>query len=218
MELSKTIEPIQWCETSRNSLSLPENMPFDQWVAVGEAIKTVGESCLWWLGDWLLSGVKKFGDKAELAATEGQRLGFSKSVCSGAITVSEHVLKSTRVDSLSWSHHREVASMEEGDQIEWLFFAVEGGLTVSELRMAIRQDRKLLDDGSEDGEAVTYSPALWMDAMRPLKQMENAKPIDQWSEAQRASVMRMVWPAVEFYNRLADVGQSPSPTTKAIII
>ena len=39
---------------------------------------------------------------------------------------------------MSWSHHREVADLDAGQQAEWLARARDEGLAANELRLAIK--------------------------------------------------------------------------------
>ncbi len=204
MQLQETIKPFQNCEVSPNSLALPDNLPMPQWLLIGESIKSIGEGCLWWLGDWLLGGVKQFGDRAMIAATEGTNTGYSIAACKSAMQVSEKVSKNNRLFSLSWSHHREVAALGAKEQKDWLKLAEENKWTVSELRQAIRQDNAHLTDGSEDGEPFAPIASLWMDALRPLRKRENEKPLTDWPDGEIKAVIRVINPAIEFHRRLTE--------------
>ncbi len=97
---------------------------------------------LWWFGDWCNFGERKYGEKYSQALEAGD---YEHGTLRDAAWVASHIEMSSRRDNLSWSHHREVASLDQKDQDRWLDRAEKENLTRSELRSLIRAKR-LKDD------------------------------------------------------------------------
>jgi len=49
--------------TRRTSLSLPPQIPLDEWSRIGHEIFVISESSTWWLGDWLIYGQAQYPDR-----------------------------------------------------------------------------------------------------------------------------------------------------------
>ena len=76
------------------------------------------------IGDWLAFGERKWGELKETA----ERLGLKYDKVAQAKWVAGKVC--TRVQTLSWAHHRYVAALDENGQRYWLEKAMaEEGLT-----------------------------------------------------------------------------------------
>ena len=116
-----------------------ENVPFDLWSTYGEALQRVEAAIQWVIGDWLNYGEEKYGEDYAAALPDTDRGYESLGQCKW---VAKAVEPSTRVQELSWSHHREVAKLEPESQKFWLDLAVEYDWSVRELRDAIRDANK----------------------------------------------------------------------------
>lgn len=49
-------------------LDLPPNLSFEDWQAVGRALRHMEANVSWWLGDWWRFGERKYGEAASQAA------------------------------------------------------------------------------------------------------------------------------------------------------
>lgn len=98
-------------------LRLPEKLSFEQWLAIGEQLQIAHRSILWWIGDFLAYGEKRFGEEYAQAV---ENLGHSTETIRVAKWVSERVDPKRRRAGLSWSHHREVASLDPDEQARLL--------------------------------------------------------------------------------------------------
>lgn len=82
----------------------------DEWRTYGEILRRVEEAKQWAIGDWLVDGKRHYGDglykeAAEVLGLEGQTLRVFSSISSTFELL-------TRINNLSWRHHREVASLK----------------------------------------------------------------------------------------------------------
>lgn len=111
-------------------LVLPTDITFDQYTAMGHGFHTVGESLQWAYGDYLIQGEQLFPDEAAQAS---ELLGISPASRQQYARVAERIPLERRVESLSWSHHREVVALDAVDQDVWLARATEGGWSRQEL-------------------------------------------------------------------------------------
>lgn len=116
-------------------LDLPKELPFDDWLRVGETLKGLDRALPWMVGDWLNFGERKYGETySQGMDATGLEYQTLKAMCwvSG---VFELVRRRT---NLSWSHHKEVAALDSTEQDEWLDKAEAGGWSQKELRAQIK--------------------------------------------------------------------------------
>jgi N6-adenosine-specific RNA methylase IME4 len=93
---------------SQTGLDLPESLTFEEWESVGESLKGVERSLMWWIGDWLRFGERKWGEQYSQAIEATEK---SYQTLADAKWVAEKFESSRRRENLSWSHHREVAAL-----------------------------------------------------------------------------------------------------------
>jgi len=112
-----------------------DDVPYELWEAYGGAIRRVEGAVQWIIGDWLNYGERKYGEMYAqgLEPCEYDLLAKYKWVA-GAV---ESCL---RKQSLTWSHHKEVAKLEPEEQDYWLNEAVEQGYGVRGLREAMQDE------------------------------------------------------------------------------
>lgn len=121
------------------SLTINQDVTFDQWQQIGQILRNIGGSIHFWLGDWLKFGEKKWGEKYAQAIEE---TGFDYGTLRNDVFVCENVDLSCRRDKLSFSHHAEVASLEPEKQKIWLDKAEKEHLTRSEFRQVLKEEKK----------------------------------------------------------------------------
>ena len=126
------------CEISPVGLAIPENLTFEKWQQIGETLRKIEGSRLWWFGDWCNFGERKYGEKYTQALEAGD---YERGTLRNAAWVASKVGISHRCDNLSWSHHREVADLDPNDQGRWLDRAGKENLPSRELRALIRAER-----------------------------------------------------------------------------
>jgi len=76
----------------------------------------------WWTGDWLNEGEKRYGKTyAQAIEVTGHKID-QLTMCKW---VSSNIEISTRVEILSWTHHRYIAHLPKDEQVIWLNYAKE---------------------------------------------------------------------------------------------
>jgi N6-adenosine-specific RNA methylase IME4 len=109
---------------------------FDQWEQVGLFLRHAEGAVMWWIGDWLNYGECRWGEKYSQAL---EATGFAYQTLADAKWVGRRIQFSRRHEKLSWSHHREVARIDDdAEQDSLLAQAEAGGWTRSQLREAVR--------------------------------------------------------------------------------
>lgn len=186
------------CTLTTTGAQFEQALDFKQWVEAGRKLCRVSACVNWWIGDWLNYGENKYGEKYAAAI---EATGIEEQVLMNVSYVCRSVNLTTRLDSLSWSHHREVAPLRPKDQQHWLALASENKWSVSQLRQAIRASQA---ESREDGtKAVGFSALAWAtQGLRWFKQRMNEKPIESWPEEQRNALKAGLKPIVDVYERL----------------
>jgi hypothetical protein len=113
-------------------LTLPSDITYDQYEAIGTLLFQWGEGWRWAVGDWLIQGHGLFGDEFYQAS---EVLNLSVRQRQQMMRVSERIPPGPRrrVPELRWSHHRAVASLEPEEADGWLKQAIEKKWTKAEL-------------------------------------------------------------------------------------
>lgn len=120
---------------TRQGLLLPKRISFDNWMGLGSYLSGIYSSSAWCLGDWLLYGEASFNgrykDAIALTALDYQTLR-------NHAWVARSFPLSRRRDTLSFTHHAEVASLAEPEQDFWLRKAEENAWSVKRLRREVK--------------------------------------------------------------------------------
>ena len=124
-----------------NGLVMPDNMAYEDWEVVGQRLRMFEGAVQWCIGDWLNYGERAYGEKyAQAVDVSGRKY---QTVANEA-WVAGRVELSRRRESLSWSHHAEVASLERDEQDSLLTEAESRGWNQKQLRDAVRHYRVAL--------------------------------------------------------------------------
>jgi hypothetical protein len=127
----------------RTYLSLPEGLPLEKWVHVGEQILLISNASAWWLGDWLVYGETKYPNRYRDAIAHSS---LEYQTLRNYAWVARKFPMSRRQDSLSFQHHFEVAGLPVAEQEVWLQRAKHFGWSKMELRRQVKVRR----DGKPD--------------------------------------------------------------------
>lgn len=130
-----SVELEQFGKPTRTSLVLVDGIGFNDWKGIGERLATMGDSCNWWLGDWLAYG-DRYRREYPVAM---QQIDRSYAALTQYAYVASKVEVCTRVQDLSWTHHRVVAPFETEQQRYWLDEAQRHGWSKRELEQAIAE-------------------------------------------------------------------------------
>lgn len=115
------------------SLSLPPDLPYDQYEALAAMFGQLHRTSAWLIGDLLNYGERVYGEKYAQAEAA---TGLSKGTLMNMASVCSHIPRSRRRQSLPFSTHAEVAYLEPQEQERWLKKAASEGWTKEELRAA----------------------------------------------------------------------------------
>lgn len=132
---STQFTPVGW--TPDRELS------YEEWEAIGDRLSRVGAAVNWWIGDWINYGERKYGEKyaQALALFDGQ---FDYSALAKLASIARNIKSLRRNKLLSWSHHYEVAKLDDDAQSALLNLAENNHLSVRDLREAVRAYKRNL--------------------------------------------------------------------------
>lgn len=136
------------------SWSASAELGVPEWAEQGRRLGTIGRGVGWWIGDWLLYGNERFGERYVRAA---RITGYDVQTLMNMVYVASSVAPSRRRDRLSFSHHAEVAALDPETQERWLARAEAERLSVRCLREELRRQRRL-DSGEEPEPEVEEPP------------------------------------------------------------
>jgi hypothetical protein len=132
-ELSAAVSQVGW--VPRRELAMAE------WSAVGRRLGEIGRCSQWWLGDWILYGNLRFGERYSRAA---KLTGYDAQSLMNMVYVASHFEIYRRREKLSWSHHASLASLDRDGQEHWLDRAIAEHMSVADLRVELRGTRRAL--------------------------------------------------------------------------
>lgn len=115
-------------------------MSFEQWVLHGRRLGAIGRGVGWWIGDWLRFGNARYGEKYVQAS---RITGYDIQTLMNMVYVASSVDPSRRRARLPWSHHAEVAPLPPEEQDYWLDRVEEDRLSVRDLRLFLREARRV---------------------------------------------------------------------------
>jgi hypothetical protein len=132
-----------------------KDMEHLEWVAMGRRLGAIGRGSQWWMGDWLLYGVSKWGEKyVEASKITGYDVGSLRNMAS----LASQFDSSRRRDKLTWSHHAAVASLDPDEQDHWLDRAAALRLSVADLRIELRAARRGCKQPSDSENDLSCDP------------------------------------------------------------
>lgn len=139
-------------QLSKTGWSLPANLTESEWKEAGSALAKVEGAMNWWLGDWWAFGEHGYGDRKALVESDEWE-GPDFQTCHGAAWVCRAFESVRRRTLVSFSHHKECASLpqDEADQVlDWCedIFAKTGRLpTIKATREYVKQIKMWLAQG-----------------------------------------------------------------------
>lgn len=86
----------------------PEDLTYDEWCFVGDALSLAKGAIHWWLGDWVLAGEYKWGETYAQAIDETK---FSLGTLKNDVWIAGSFPPGVRYPDLSWTHHSHCASI-----------------------------------------------------------------------------------------------------------
>lgn len=110
-----------------------------EWAAAGRRLGAVGRCVQWFLGDWIAYGNARFGERYARAS---RITGYDPQTLMNMVYVASRFPASRRRENLSWSHHETLAALDREEQDHWLDRAEGCRWSVSDLRTALRSERR----------------------------------------------------------------------------
>ena len=127
-----------FCELSTTNLTFKRDVSKEEWMDVFKALKQVEGCVQFWIGDCLAYRQQKWGMYDDIA----EETGMDKKTLWEYKNVSQSIKPSARAEQLSYTHHREVASLPPEKQELFLNKAVEDKLSVRDLRNEIKKEKR----------------------------------------------------------------------------
>jgi hypothetical protein len=119
-------------------------LTLDEWQGYGSRLGVVSKSTNWWLGDWVRFGQRHYDQRYREAALV---TGYDEQTLMNFAYVASRYDISRRRETLSWSHHAELAALDAPSQDLWLDHAAFRGLSIRQLRAAVRGAGRSADLG-----------------------------------------------------------------------
>jgi hypothetical protein len=163
--------------TKRTCLTLPPQIPLDEWRRIGDQIFVISESSAWWLGDWLIYGQSQYPDRY-MRALQQTSLDY-QTLRNYAWVARRYPVKRRRL-GLSFQHHAELASLPDDEQNEWLDRAEKFGWSRNELRNRLKASRKIAQKADEkQDESTVLSIEMNVPVDRKQRWLEAASSMQQ---------------------------------------
>lgn len=124
-------EPRAW-EYREHSLIVLPGLSWDEWTTLWSTVDQTNRSAQFWAGDALLAGRDAFGERFA-QVVDPKYINQQR----GAMWVCSRIEPSRRKANLSYSLHRELASLEPAEQDRWLALAAADTWTVKDLKEAM---------------------------------------------------------------------------------
>lgn len=131
---------IDKCKLSKTGLELNESVTFEEWQDIGVKLQLMEGSIQWWIGDWIRFGERKWG---EMYAQAIEETCLDYGTLANYKYVAENVEGSRRCESLSWSSHREVASLDPKQQKELLQEGTEKNWKARDFNHVVKNIKKI---------------------------------------------------------------------------
>jgi len=131
------IGPVVWMPPK-------DDLIHGEWMLIGRHLGAISRCSQWWIGDWVLYGTAKWGEKYSDAA---RATGYDPRSLANMASMAHEFPSSRRRDNLTWSHHAAAAGLDASEQDRWLDRAAAERLSVADLRLELRKHRLLATAG-----------------------------------------------------------------------
>jgi hypothetical protein len=107
---------IPGCHFTEVSLDIDPGMKFEHWERLMRSLERAEQGIQWYLGDALNYGERNYGERFAQVIDAHKKTGIPIDTLRNYQWVADRVKPVTRVTTLSWSVHREVAPLTEEEQ------------------------------------------------------------------------------------------------------
>ena len=152
---------------------------FDEWLGLMSTLVRMETAFQFAIGDALIYGESKFGEKYSQAM---DATGLSYQTLANLTWVAKHVPLSNRIEGVSWTHHRVVASIDPTDQRDLLEMARDSRMSATDLSHHItgRQPKQRATLQVPDGMTVEQATAILDSHAKAIKEANsNRQPIGE---------------------------------------
>ena len=122
-----------------HALELPEGLSQERWRGVGKQFGQIEGSIMWWIGDWLNYGERRWGEIYKEAI---EITGKDYSTLVHAASMASKFELGRRRPNLTWSHHREVAALDPPIADTLLARAEQQDLSRNQVRQEVKQQKR----------------------------------------------------------------------------
>lgn len=189
------LAPPPKCIVTASGVQFDLTISFEEWAAFGQKLNRLQESLQWIIGDWLNWGHSHYERNRYALAIES--LPYQYQTLRNFAWVAGRFELSRRRDNLCFSHHAEVAALDEKAQERYLTAAEKGDWSHVDLRQAIRQDQAIFERDSrpapeKDSFTLATQLHLWL----------AAQDFEAWPQERRQFWKHELKPIAEVYERL----------------
>lgn len=132
-----TLEPEERFKPTSTSLEIAIGVTLDEYIEYGTGLIQAGKAMPWLIGDLINYGEGRQWSQECYQVLENS--GYSHETVRGYAWVCNKVAYYVRSPLLSWSHHKEIANIDDVRiQAEWVTRAIDNEWSIRELREAIR--------------------------------------------------------------------------------
>lgn len=111
---------VPGCHFTEISLDIEPGMKFEHWERLMRSLERAEQGIQWYIGDALCYGEREYGEKYAQVLDAHKKTGIPIDTLRNYQWVADRVKPVTRVTTLSWAVHREVAPLTEDKQREIL--------------------------------------------------------------------------------------------------
>lgn len=169
---------IPGCEFTEVGLTIERGMAFEHWERLVRSLERAEQGIQWYLGDALNYGEAEYGEKFSQVIDAHKQTGIPVDTLRDYQRVACQVKPDVRTSTLSWSVHREVASLKPAKQRIVLAKAAAAKLTKRETSKEVHRIKRA--EGLEKTEIeVLQTPEVkeWLDNLHAeLKAHEPTVP------------------------------------------
>ena len=156
---------------STHGLALPPDLTFDEWRGALETADMLVAAGPWFLVDLMAYGAARFGEahSQALPTAEEDPTGERQArIKQAAWMATKYPTASTRVPSLSYTHHRAVAELEPDERRGLLEYAAREHLSTRELIALVKERQHAISAPVVAAETTCAADQVWVPAVADL--------------------------------------------------